>query len=412
MIGIRALLVRNMTIQGVTEVVAMACGLASSAILSRHLGLAGFGAFNYAFAFTYFFLTLSDLGLNTIAVREVAREPARASSVLGGLLGLRLVIALVVLAAAWMAVWLWPMDPALRWPLAVFSLIVPITALNTPAVIFQTSMRFELASASIATSRVLGLLFMILLVLAGRGVTAMLAALLAAEICGLIVTWVLARPLVRIPLRFDTRAWSWMLRATAPLAIGLIMVAVLNRIDFIMLERMASIEDVGLYGAAYRVTNMLEKFPIFAMATLFPIMARLAVDDTARLRVVYRRALAQLAAMGVALAAVVALAAPWLMATVFGESFRAAALPLRWLAVATACLYLAIMGGNLLIALGHARENAIAAGTAALANIALNAVFIPWRGVEGAAMATAVSAAILLGITLFAVERHLPRVRS
>ena len=51
MTGLRALLVRNLTIQSIAEAVALLCGLASSVLLSRHLGVAGFGVFNYAFAF-------------------------------------------------------------------------------------------------------------------------------------------------------------------------------------------------------------------------------------------------------------------------------------------------------------------------------------------------------------------------
>lgn len=409
MIGIRALLVRNLTIQTVGEGVSLACGLAGSAILSRHLGLAGFGAFNYAFAFTYFFLTLNDLGLNTVAVREVARDPARAPSVLGSLLWLRLAIAVAVMAGAWLAIWFWPMDPALRRPLWLFTLILPVTALNTPAIIFQTAMRFEFAVMAGITTRVLGLLFMVVMVLLGRGVTAMLTALLAAELCGLIVTWSLARRLVRIPLRVDTRPWRPMLRAAAPLAAGLLLAAVLNRVDFIMLEQMAPIEDVGLYGAAYRVTNMLEKFPIFVMATMFPIMSRLAVVDVPRLREVYLRALWRLALIGLAVGVVFAVGAPWFLAVVFGEPFRESADALRWLVVATVCLYLAMAGGNLLIASGRPIDNALAIAAGAAVNIGLNLWLIPSYGIRGAAIATAVSFAVVLAITLAAVERLFAR---
>jgi len=405
MIGLRALLVRNLTIQSIAEAVALACGLASAVLLSRHLGVAGFGVFNYAFAFMYFFLTLNDLGINTIAVREISRAPERAAHLLGGLLSLRLGLAAAVLAAAWLAIWLWPMDPALRPPLMVFALILPLNALNVPALIFQTSMRFELAAAAQITNRVLGLVFLVLMMAAGRGVTAMLAALLAAEICGLAVVWVLAGRLVRLRWRVDPVLWRMLLRGAIPLSISLVLVAIVNRVDFIMLERLASIEDVGLYGAAYRVTNLLEKFPLLVMGTLYPVMSRLAVEDTARLRQVYQRALARFAGIGVALGAVVIAVSPWLLALVFGDSFRAAAPALRWLVVSTVCLYLALTGGNLLIAVGRARDNVLALGAGAAANIWLNIVLIPSRGIEGAAMATAASFAIVLGVTLVAVEK-------
>ncbi len=409
MIGIRALLVRNLTIQAVSEAVALACGLASAVLLSRHLGVAGYGVFNYAFAFIYFFLTLNDLGLNTVAVREISREPGRADVVIGSLLSLRIVLAGGVLAAAWITIWLWPMDEALRRPLALFALILPLTALNAPALIFQTAMRFEFAATAQIVTRVTGLAFMALMALAGRGVTAMLGALLAAELCGIIVTWLLAKRLVRIAWRFDTSQWRTLLRAALPLAVGILLASIVNRIDFIMLERMASIEAVGLYGAAYRVTSMLEKFPLFVMSTLYPIMSRLAVDDGPRLREVYVRALWRFAATGAVIGAAVAIAAPWLLSAVFGEPYRAAAPALRWLVCATACLFLAMTGGNLLIAAGRARDNAVALAAGAVVNVGLNLLLIPTRGIEGAALATAASFAVVLVITLVAVERHFAR---
>lgn len=409
MIGIRALLIRNLTIQTLSEAVALGCGLASAVLLSRHLGLAGYGIFTYTFAFVYFFLTLNDLGLNTVAIREVSQAPARAGQILGSLLSLRIVLAGVVLVIAWLTIWLWPMEDGLRRPLALFALILPLTALNAPALIFQTAMRFELGAIAQVVTRLAGLAFMALMALAGRGVTAMLAALLAAELLGVVVVWLLAKRLVRIELSVDVIEWRKMLRASLPLAVGLLLAAAVNRIDFIMLERMASIESVGLYGAAYRVTSMLEKFPLFVMSTLYPIMSRLAVDDRLRLRQVYTRALWRFAAIGIILAALVAAVAPWLLATVFGEPYRAAAPALRWLVVASICLYLAMTGGNLLIASGRATDNVIALAAGAAANVGLNFLLIPTRGIAGAALATAVSFAIVLVITIVAVERHFRR---
>ena len=409
MIGIRALLVRNLTIQTISEAVTLACGLASAVLLSRHLGLAGYGVFTYAFAFTYFFLTLNDLGLNTVAVREISREPARANEILGSLLSLRIVLAGVVLAAAWITIHFWPMEEPIRRPLAVFALILPLTALNAPGLIFQTAMRFELGAAAQVFTRVAGLAFMGVMALAGRGVTAMLGALLAAELCGVLVIWLLAKRLVKVEWRVDINQWRLLLKASLPLAAGILLASIVNRIDFIMLERMASIEDVGLYGAAYRVTSMLEKFPLFVMSTLYPIMSRLAIDDVPRLREIYVRALRRFAVVGVLVGVAVSILAPWLLSTVFGEPYRAAAPALRWLVVATVCLYLAMTGGNLLIASGRARDNAVALAVGAVTNASLNLLLIPSRGIEGAALATAMSFAMVLVITIVAVERCFAR---
>lgn len=405
--GIGAVVARNLTIQAASEAVALACGLAMAALLSRHLGVEGFGAFNYAFAFMYFFLTLNDLGINTVTIRELSREPDRASDILSSVLTLRVFIAAVALVSAWTAIALWPMDAALRAPLYLLALILPINALNTPALLFQTCMRFELGACANISVRVSGLALVAAAIVAGAGVVGVVAMLLVADLVGLAVVWTLAPRLAPLRFRVDTAHWRACVRAAVPFGVSLVLVALLNRIDVLMLERMASMDAVGLYGAAYRVTNMLEKFPIFVMATLYPIMSRLAVEDPVRLRAVYRRAFVRLGAVAVPVAGLTIVIAPWLMPWLFGEPFAAAVPALRYLVGATACLYLAMTGASLLNSLHRGGDNAVALAAGVVCNIALNMVLIPARGIEGAAIATAVSYFVVLVVTLGAVQRRL-----
>jgi len=405
--GLRRLVLRNLSYTTAAEIVALACGLASTVILSRYLDVAGFGAFNYVFAFMYLFLSLNDLGINTIVIREVSQAPARAGDFIGATIALRLAIACAVLAAAWTAIWLWPLDPSLRMPLSLFALILPLNALNVPATIFLTAMRFEYAALVTIVLRLSGLALIVLAVAAGLGVMAVLTGLLVAEVTGLAVIYRLARPLVQFRVRVDREIWRVLLRSALPVGASLLLTAIVNRIDFLMLEQMVSLEAVGLYSAAYRITNLLEKFPLFVMATLYPIMSQLATADPVRLRDVYRKTVAHFAAVGVPLGVVMTIAAPHVLALLFGEPYRAAGGALRHLVWSTVCLYLALAGGNLLLSVGRERDSLLALGFGAVVNVALNFMLIPARGIEGAAIATAVSFAIVLIITSVAVERYL-----
>jgi O-antigen/teichoic acid export membrane protein len=405
--GLRRLVLRNLSYKTAAEIVALACGLASTIILSRYLDIAGFGAFNYAFAFMYLFLSLNDLGVNTIVIREVSQAPARAGEIIGAAIALRLTIAGAVLAAAWAAIWLWPMDPSLRMPLSLFALILPLNALNVPGMIFFTAMRFEYNAISTVVLRVSGLALIALAVAAGLGVTAVLGGLLVSEVIGLVVVYRLARPLVRFHVHVDRGLWRVLLRSALPVGAALLLAAIVNRIDFVMLEQMVSLEAVGLYSAAYRITNLLEKFPLFVMAALYPIMSQLASADPARLRDVYRKTVAHFAVLGVPLGVVTTIAAPHVLALLFGEEYRAAGGALRYLVWSTVCLYLALAGGNLLLSVGRERDSLLALSFGAVVNVALNFMLIPTRGIEGAAIATAVSFAIVLVITSVAVERYL-----
>ena len=403
--GLRALILRNLTAQSVGEGVALACGLVSTLILSQYLGVAGFGAFNYVFAFMYLFLSLNDLGVNTIVVREISQAPGRAGDIIGAALSLRLAIAGIVFVAACAAIALWPMDPSLRAPLLLFALILPVNALNVPGLVMQTAMRFDWVATTLIIWRVSGLALIVAVLAAGYGVMAVLAALLVSDVIGTALLFMFARRLVRFRVRVDRAEWRLLMQSALPVGATLLLTAIVNRVDFLMLERMTSIEAVGQYGAAYRVTNLFERLPLFVMATLYPVMSRLAAEDPRRLREVYRKSVAHLAAIGLPLGIVVSMFAPWMMALVFGEQYRMAGNALRYLIWSTTFLYLALTGGNLLISVGRSRDNFVALALGAAVNIGLNLVLIPARGVEGAAIATAISVALVLMVTMIAVER-------
>src|SRR4051812_28788542 len=71
----------------VARIVAIAAGIGAVSLASRYLGPSGYGALTTAMAFMAIFALLTDFGLSTVAVREIARAPERRDEVLGSLLG-------------------------------------------------------------------------------------------------------------------------------------------------------------------------------------------------------------------------------------------------------------------------------------------------------------------------------------
>jgi len=87
--------------QSVTQVMGLAISIASVYVLSRELTVAAYGGFNYMLAVIVFGLTLADLGVSTILVREVVQAPERTEPLVQSTLGLKLVMAVVSMAGAW-----------------------------------------------------------------------------------------------------------------------------------------------------------------------------------------------------------------------------------------------------------------------------------------------------------------------
>ena len=140
---IGGLLIKNTAVQMMGYGISLTFGLVSTGVISRYLGVEGFGQFNYIFAFFYFFLSLNDFGVNTVVVREVSKHRERAGEIIGAMLTFKLLVALTLVLAAWITIWRMHFSGELRNALCVYALILPVMALQLPSVIFQVVLKFE-----------------------------------------------------------------------------------------------------------------------------------------------------------------------------------------------------------------------------------------------------------------------------
>ena len=82
----------NTAAQGAGKAVVLAIGLASVVITTRYLGATGYGKVALAFAFIQMLGILADVGLLTVVVREISRDPGSTDRLVGNALVLRLVL--------------------------------------------------------------------------------------------------------------------------------------------------------------------------------------------------------------------------------------------------------------------------------------------------------------------------------
>src|SRR5262245_26275494 len=73
-----------------------AVSLVAMGYITRHLGKAGYGLFNYGVAYVAAFAPLANLGLRTVGVRAMAERPGEARRLFASLLLVRLGLAALV----------------------------------------------------------------------------------------------------------------------------------------------------------------------------------------------------------------------------------------------------------------------------------------------------------------------------
>ncbi len=402
--NLRWTVVQNIICQFAVQLTSLATGVASNMILSRYLGVEGFGVFNYIFAFYALFLSFNDFGTNTILIRELAKNRGNADRIMGTALLLKLLIAGVCMAAACVVISFMHSEPELKKSLYLYAVMLFVIVLQLPMVIFQVDLKMKYTAALGVFNRLFQFALVMLVVRAQGGLVWLIAALVAGDALFLPAYWIASRRFLKPVLRMDGKVAKAILKSSIPLGAAGILNLFANQINALFLERLSSLHEVGLYAAAFRITSPALLIPPMIMATIYPLMSRYAASDTARLRRLYIESMMWFCAAGAALGAGGSFFAPWIVRVIFGSEFEGAVPVLRILIWSVSAVYFGIASGNLLVSIGRERLNVYILGAGAVVNTFLVLQLVPRLGALGSAVATACAFAVIVAASVLAVE--------
>lgn len=396
-----ATLLRNTSVLSLGNVLSPMASMVLVLAIGRWRGPEELGVYSLAMAVFLFGEGLAALGLPVVVTREVAATPGRAgayfvagTAVAGAIVGGLVALAVPLLFLAGGAT---PLTLTLAFLVASFLPSV-VTAMGVGVLLgLERVADFvcidfveRLARAVAGTA----------LVCTGHGIvavaalTALLRVVAAAAYLG-----ALRRAGVGFPPR--DRVLCASLRHEVPV-VGTIPVlnALYARVDMLVLGALASLGDVGHYGAALRIVDVMRSFPAAFGRALYPRLSRLWSADRPGFRgeaAVAARPL--LIAIGAAVLVVHACATD-VVALLFGPAFAPAAAALRALAWLLPPYALACLLSTVLFASAHQADDLRANLVCLAVAPALQAVLVVRHGLRGACAAT------LLAMLLYAALQY------
>ena len=382
------------------RVVALAAGVVALSLASRYLPVGSFGALSAGMAYASLFAVMTDLGLSTVATREISRSPEHERRVLGNVLGMGMVLAVLAVALGLLAMNLvYPGAGNAATRLAIEILLVqvfaaPITG-AARAFFIARQRGYLIACGDVALAAGMAV-FTAAAVAGDLGYRAVVIAIAGGYVAQALTMAAIALA-AGVRVRYHHRTAISLMKVALPLGGVLLLNYLYFRLDVLLLSWMKSDVDVARYGLAYRVIEGLMVLPSYLMLALFPSIAR-SEGDSGRLAAVVGAAVAGLEATALLVTALVSILSPELVVVLGGSKYAAAAPVLAILSAALGLSYIAGAYGNALIALGHQRR-LFWLGVGPLAvNLLVNLVLIPPFGPTGAATAVVISE--LLGLLL------------
>lgn len=392
-----------------------AVGLLAVILVARYLREEGFGLFSFVFAYIEFFAIFTDLGINAILIREIAKDRSTADRLLGAALSLKLCLSLAAMLLSW-AVISFLLYPPTTKLLAYLASLALFTSFRLPSfrslfdVIFQVELTMKYPAFLGFLTEVLAASAVLLVIVLHGGLPALVLAQVLAGLPGFFLLVHRFRRSVPIAWTLDIGLWRRMLGESLPLALTGIFVLVYSRVDVLILSLMKGDAAVGYYAAAYRLTGTLGLIPSALMASLYPLMSQYRETSPEAFRKAFHQGFEILVLIAAPLAAIFSVLSEPILRLIYGQAFAFSApalVLLGWTAALNFFSYLIMTAFN---AMNKQGVNARLTFSMIPFNIAANFLLIPRYSFVGASMATLLTEGILVAVGFSMIARHMGRI--
>ncbi len=396
---------KNTAWQYANNLVSLFSGLLMVYILSRYLGVVGYGKYNLVLSFVPAFQVLSDWGVTTTALREIAKDRSRLGVLLGNLFWLRLALTVPALLVCWSVALLLNYPGEVRFAIFIFSALILLNPLEVFGLVFQVDLRGEYTIIPALLTTVLNFGLISAVVIFDLGLTWIFGAIILTNLLRMAIVLALSRRFARPAFKLDFALWRKLMQLALPLGLSLMVSTLYQQTDLLLLSRLDSPAALGIYSAGLRLTNFVAFIPLAVAASLFPLFSNYYATDRARLRNFYQKAFDYMVMLALPLAVFTVLLADKIVAFLLKPEFGPTALVIAVNIWATALLFPGIIAGNLLIASDRQKTNLRLLLVVLALDIALDLLLIPIFSYLGAAIANTTSVFFMVIATLFIAGR-------
>lgn len=364
---------------------------------TRILGVAGWGTLSYVFSVVGLFLILSDLGLNVLVTREVAKQSEQKFQYLSTAFFIRLTLLIVSVCLVLITVPYISNIPESKNVLFVVAILFAFDSIRELLVALLRALEQMEKEAFIKiinglSTGILGLTILFLT----PSVENLAYAYLTGSIIGLVVTiYTLRKYLKNILENFTRNLIQPILQTTWPLFIFGVIGVIMTNTDIVMLGWWKTPTDIGLYSAAQRLIQFLLIIPNLIAIAMFPIFSKLFSTDTTQLRTALEKTLTLIFLLSLPTVTGGILLGQEIILVVFGASYVNSTLVFQIFLGMILTMFPMLIINNYIFVQNQQQKFIWLMTGGVLLNIALNFILIQKFGIYGAALATVLSNFIL-----------------
>lgn len=399
-------------------------GLSVIKITTQYLGAGGYGDYTQVYEFLALFGIAADLGLFTIAVREMSDREEDIPKIIGNVLSLRTILIFITMTLAVIAAFLIPKYDNTKVPLgvAIASISTFLTILNgTTTSVLQAKLKMHIASATTVLGKIISTGAMFYIIFWGFpqdseiGFYMLLFAGVLGNFIMVITTDHYVRKITPLKFRFDFDFWKSVLIKALPYGLALILNTIYFRIDSLFIYYIRGENEAGIYGVAMKMLEQFSILPLYFMNSVLPVLTRAIKEKTQKYHDIIRYSFDFLTAMSVPMVVggvILAFPIVFIFSTPeflsrLNEGYYGSDIAFQILIFALLFQFVNVLFSFILIAVNKQIKLLYISAVAVVFKIISNTIVVPEFGFRGAAITSVISEFIILAGVYFAAKKYL-----
>lgn len=398
----------NTIIQMIGKIISTVLGLFSLALITRYLGQAGFGEYTTITTFLTFFAVIADLGLTLITVQMISGEAKDENKILNNLFSLRLISALFFIGLAPLTVIFFPYSSVVKIGVLITALSFIFPALNQVLIgLFQKKLNMDKSSLAEVISRLVLLGGIIISEKLSYGLTGILLTSVIASGSSFLLHYIFSLKFATIKFEFDLSLWKLIVSRSWPLAITIVLNLIYLRADTLILSLFKDSETVGLYGAAYRMIDVLTTLPFMFAGLILPILTAAWLENNHdSFKKILQKSFDFMAIIAIPLVIGAQFLAEPIMIFIAGRDFVMAGEILKVLIFSVAAIFLGTMFSHAVIAINKQKKMISFYVFTSISSLAAYLILIPRYSYYGAAAVTIYSELMIAIFSAYCIFKY------
>lgn len=396
---------KNMSWLLISQIVASICGFIWTVLIARYLGVNDYGILGFAISLTAILAITVDFGINTHIVRHIATNYDSAPKYLGNMIPLKSLFSVGTLFLTLIILII----------LKSNELTITITLLFMIEGIIKSFMglyngsfqAFEEGKYQGIGNTILNLIllvFILISVFTDLGIYGITLSYVFANLIALIYAYyAFNKNIVKPKFEFDKTFCKNVMLFSLPFAATSILYTIYYSIDVVMLNQLVGDYATGIYNATYKLITILTVFYSVYSAVVYPVMSKFFKNDKELLIISFEKSIKYLMLAIIPIAVATMIYSSDIIFFIYGHEYDAASSAISILIWTVSLLFVNGVCNNILNASYKEVTLTKIYAIAAVFNVGLNFILIPYLSYNGAALATVLSDLLIMIIQLYVI---------